>query len=250
MGRCRSLAVLVVVSVLTACSAGAADVPLARSAVPDTVATTETTAPMLPAVPAAASEAVTAPDPGDPIPGGVAVPRRATPRRAGSGRPQPTGHIDIPAIGLSHSTYEGIDLATINYGPSHWPGSAMPGQRGNSVFAGHRTTYTRPFWSINELGPGDEVTFTTADGRFRYRVTRTFVVHWQDTSIVEPTDEATFTIFACHPRGSARQRIVVQGELAQSTRTAPPTTPSTTAATTTTTAPPEDQSGSIVTIPR
>ena len=248
MGRCRSLAVLVVAAVLAACSAGAGEVALTRSELPDAVATTAGTASTVPAVPTAAGEAVAAPDPGDPIPGGVSVPRRATGRRAGPSRPQPTGHIDIPAIGLSHSTYEGIDLATINYGPSHWPGSAMPGQRGNSVFAGHRTTYSRPFWSINELGPGDQVTFTTADGRFTYRVTRTFVVHWRDTSIVEPTDEATFTIFACHPRGSARQRIVVQGELAQTTRAAPPTTTTTT--TTTTAPPPEDQSGSIVTIPR
>ena len=35
-----------------------------------------------------------------------------------------------------------------------WPGSAVPGQLGNAVFAGHRVTHTHPFLRINELvGP-------------------------------------------------------------------------------------------------
>lgn len=163
----------------------------------------------------------------DPRPVGVSARTQSKPARAG--KPQPIGSIEIPAIGLSHAIYEGIDLAIINYGPSHWPGTAMPGEPGNSVFPGHRTTYSRPFWDIDRLAAGHHVIFTTAAGKFTYGVTETFVVDENATWITQKTAEATFTIFACHPKGSARQRYVVKGNLltAATTTTAPATTTTT-----------------------
>ena len=38
-----------------------------------------------------------------------------------------------------------------------------------------------------------------------------------DVHIVDPTADATITLFACHPPGSARQRIVVRGAFESST---------------------------------
>lgn len=176
----------------------------------------------------------------DPVPVGAT---RAEPRSAPvvpSG-PTSTGHIEIPAIGLSHPTYEGISLDVIDYGPSHWPGTARPGHLGNTVFPGHRTTHSAPFYYLDELVPGDAVIFTTREGRFTYRVTQSFVVDDEETWIVEPTSDATFTIFACHPKGSAQQRFVVTGDLvstpATPPTTAPPPPPPTTRPTTTTTEP-------------
>jgi sortase A len=192
-------------------------------------------------LPAAETSSVTAsPVPHDPVPAGAARPVRAAAGRYERAKPQPTGHIDIPAIGLSHPTYEGIDLATINHGPSHWPGTALPGERGNTVFRGHRTTYSRPFWDIDELVPGDEVIFTTPAGRFTYRVMETFIVGERETWIAKPTEGATFTIFACHPKGSARQRYVAKGELVSPGRTTTTTT-TTAAPTSSTTSTPTEQ---------
>lgn len=144
----------------------------------------------------------------DPVPTGVSRPvaARRAPREA-------TGFIEIPAIGLRHDTYEGIDIGTINKGPSHWPDTPLPGQRGNTVFPGHRTTYTRPFYDIDRLRRGDHVIFTNDLGRFVYEVTETFVVGPRDTWIVNQTPDATMTLFACHPKGSARQRYVAKGRL-------------------------------------
>src|SRR5262249_35729816 len=48
------------------------------------------------------------------------------------------GTISIPKIGLLAPAYEGIWLTVLDHGPGHWPGSAEPGGRGNTVFAGHR----------------------------------------------------------------------------------------------------------------
>ncbi|MDQ3945631.1 MAG: class E sortase [Actinomycetota bacterium] len=127
------------------------------------------------------------------------------------------GEIHIPKIGLVHAIFEGVTLTVIDQGPGHWPGSARPGQLGNAVFAGHRVTHSHPFRRIHELVPGDEVIFRTNDGVFTYHVTGSEIVTPKDVHIVTPTPDATITLFACHPPGSARQRYVVRGVFVSST---------------------------------
>jgi sortase A len=121
------------------------------------------------------------------------------------------GEIRIPKIGLVHPIYEGITLTVIDHGPGHWPGSAMPGQLGNVVFAGHRVTHTHPFRNIDQLVPGDLIQFVMPDGTYTYKMTSQQIVNPSDTWIVNPTPDATLTLFACHPPGSAAHRIVVRG---------------------------------------
>jgi sortase A len=121
------------------------------------------------------------------------------------------GEIRIPKIGLVHPIFEGVTLTVIDHGPGHWPGSAIPGQLGNMVFAGHRVTHSHPFRNIDKLVPGDEVFFRDKDGEWRYIVTGHEVVKPQDVHIVTPTPNATMTLFACHPPGRAIQRYVVRG---------------------------------------
>ena len=127
------------------------------------------------------------------------------------------GTIEIPKIGLNHPIYEGVTLTIIDHGPGHWPGTALPGRRGNTVFPGHRVTHTRPFYDIDLLVPGDEVIFHMPEADHAYRVTETLVVVPEDLWIVDQTEKPTMTILACHPKHSARQRFVVKGELVRST---------------------------------
>jgi sortase A len=131
------------------------------------------------------------------------------------------GTISIPKIGLEHPVYEGVTLTVIDNGPGHWPGSAMPGARGNSVFPGHRVTHSHPFRDLDQLVPGDEVTFHTAAGTFTYAVTGTQIVVPTDMWVIDQTPEKTMTLIACHPKHSARQRIVVKGNLVRSQPSAP-----------------------------
>jgi sortase A len=123
------------------------------------------------------------------------------------------GTIEIPKIGLLHRIMEGISLRNIDQGPSHWPGTAFPGQVGNSVFAGHRVTKTKPFRNIDQLVPGDRVIFTVQGVRSEYSVTGTEIVSPKAVHIANQTPTPTATIFACHPPGSARERIVVRMDL-------------------------------------
>lgn len=123
------------------------------------------------------------------------------------------GSIDIPRIGLSAPLNQGISLHTIDRGPSHWPGSALPGEVGNVVVAGHRVTHTHPFRDIDQLVAGDEISFTVGGVRSVYAVNGQEVVSPDAMRIVDPTPTPTATLFACHPPGSARYRFVVTADL-------------------------------------
>lgn len=119
------------------------------------------------------------------------------------------GTIEIPKIGVSKPMFEGVTLTTLDKGPGHWPGTAMPGQVGNVVVGGHRVSHDRPFRNIDKLVAGDQVIFTTDDGRFTYRVTGTEIVTPDAIRIIDQTPEATATLFACTPPGFTSHRIVI-----------------------------------------
>lgn len=124
------------------------------------------------------------------------------------------GTIEIPKIGVGMTMYEGIRMTTLDYGPGHWPGTAMPGQGGNVVVGGHRTSKHRVFRDVDQLVAGDEIVFTDPDGtRHVYAVSEVTIVQPTDVWIVNPTETPTATLFACHPPGSTRERIVVFADL-------------------------------------
>jgi sortase A len=125
------------------------------------------------------------------------------------------GGISIPKIGLEAPLLEGIRLTTLDNGPGHWPGTAMPGENGNVVVAAHRTSHGAAFRNIDQLVAGDLVQFSTAAGIIDYTVTGTQIVTPDAIWIVNPTENATATLFACHPLGSVSHRIVVNLELSQ-----------------------------------
>lgn len=123
------------------------------------------------------------------------------------------GRIRIPTIGVDMPLYEGIRLSTLDLGPGHWPGTAMPGEVGNVVVGGHRTSKHRVFRHIDQLVAGDQIIFDDANGEHIYIVNRVEIVDPTDVWIINPTDTPTATLFACHPPGSTRQRIVVFADL-------------------------------------
>jgi sortase A len=123
------------------------------------------------------------------------------------------GRIDIPKLGVSMDLWEGITLNTLDRGPGHWPGTAMPGQPGNVVVAGHRVSHSKPFRNIDKLADGDQVIFTIGGQQTVYVVTGSEIVPPTAVNIVDQTPDATATLFACHPPGSTRFRWVTHLKL-------------------------------------
>jgi sortase A len=156
-----------------------------------------------------------------PRPATAPAPRLSDPVDAPADARAPTpavvhGTLELPTIGMAQPLHEGVTLTAIDRGPSHWPGTAMPGQLGNVVVAGHRVTHSRPFHDLDRLQPGDPLVFTMNDGRvWTYVHTRTEIVTPDAIHIVDQRPEHTATLFACHPKGSAARRIVAHFRLAQ-----------------------------------
>jgi len=117
--------------------------------------------------------------------------------------------IQIPSIGVDEYVVEGTDLESLRKGPGHYPETPLPGERGTSAIAGHRTTYGAPFRHIDELDPGDRIIIDMPDGRFIYRVEESKIVDDQDLSVLEPVGYRRLMLSACHPLYSAAQRIIV-----------------------------------------
>jgi sortase A len=129
----------------------------------------------------------------------------------------PIGRIQIPAIGVDWIAVEGVGLDQLKDGPGHYQGTPYPGQAGNVAIAGHRTTYGQPFNRIDEMKSGDEITITTAQGEFVYVYRQTQIVSPSQVEVLEDMGDNRLTLTACHPKYSARERIVVTAVLSNPT---------------------------------
>jgi sortase A len=128
----------------------------------------------------------------------------------------------IPRIGVDKIVVEGVDRRDLQKGPGHYPDTPLPGQPGNASIAGHRTTYGAPFHRVDELVAGDEILVTTLQGSFRYEVVEQQIVSPSDVHVVEDQGDDRLTLTSCHPKYSARQRIVVTAALVDDPAPAPP----------------------------
>ena len=123
--------------------------------------------------------------------------------------------LEMPRINVDWIVVAGVEKGDLKKGPGHYPETPMPGQLGNSAVAGHRTTYGQPFYSIEQMQPGDEIIMTTPAGRFVYIVTGQQIVSPNDYQVITTTDPtmATLTLTSCHPRWTTRERIVITSQL-------------------------------------
>lgn len=110
---------------------------------------------------------------------------------------------------------EGVELRDLKSGTGHMPHTPLPGMPGNSVISGHRTTYGAPFHEFDELSPGDTIEVDTAIGTHIYEVREVIIVRPTELWVTEPREGAWLTLTTCHPKFSARQRLIVFAELVE-----------------------------------
>ena len=125
----------------------------------------------------------------------------------------PIGEMRVPAIGLDAVVFEGVTPPTLRDGPGHMPWTPLPGQPGNAVISGHRTTYGAPFFDLDLLEPGDEIEVDTVIGTHVYTVRETIIVMPTDVWVTDVRQGAWLTLTTCHPKLSARERLIVFAEL-------------------------------------
>jgi sortase A len=138
----------------------------------------------------------------------------------------------IPRLGEDYTrvVLEGTTEEQLSQGPGHYVDSAMPGEQGNLAFAGHRVGKGSPFLELDAMQAGDPIVVETADSWFVYRVLPEGdpsgipgmqIVSPAAVEVVAPTpgdagaapSGSYLTLTTCHPRYSARQRLVIHARL-------------------------------------
>lgn len=135
----------------------------------------------------------------------------------------PLAVLHIPAFGAGYApvVVEGVATADLKLGPGHYPGTALPGEVGNFVVSGHRTTYGAPFSRLDELRPGAPIVVEVKDTYFTYLVTGSEIVSPNQVDVIAPVPsqpdvaptKALMTFTTCHPKFSAASRLIVFAEL-------------------------------------
>lgn len=129
--------------------------------------------------------------------------------------------MEIPKIQINDLVVvEGVSVQDLKKGPGHYPGTPLPGQVGNMVISGHRTTYGGPFNRLDELVVGDEIVVYNAAGPFKYRVTENKIVAPTAVEVLDDSTDARLTLTTCHPKYSAKERLIIVAIL-EGTPTAP-----------------------------
>jgi LPXTG-site transpeptidase (sortase) family protein len=128
----------------------------------------------------------------------------ATSSAAAAGDPPQPDRLIIPHLHLNDQIGTSIDA-----GPAFYPGSAHPGQPHTIAIAGHRTTHTRPFWSLDRLSRGDRIVIVARRVRHLYVVTGSRIVAPDDWSITKEHGYERVILTTCTPRFSAKYRLVV-----------------------------------------
>ena len=144
------------------------------------------------------------------------LPRAAAlPAQAGYPFGQPIAKIRIPAAQMDWVVFGGTDDATLEKGPGHVPGTAMPGSDGppqNCVITAHRDQHFR---HLGWLRKGHVIELETTAGTKRYRVVSREIVTPKTVRVLNPTPKPRLTLITCYPFtyiGSAPKRLVVVAE--------------------------------------
>jgi sortase A len=144
----------------------------------------------------------------------------------------------MPRFGRDYAftIVEGTTDASLEKGPGHYVGTALPGETGNFSVAGHRVGKGEPFLNLDRLKPGDAVIVETKATWFVYRVkgvsgniNSTVPDGVAGREIVSPSDdkvllpvpnkpgakaaEKLMTMTTCHPKFTATQRMIVHAVL-------------------------------------
>ena len=126
---------------------------------------------------------------------------------------EPLGRIVIPQAEVDWVVVQGVSVDNLKQGPGHMPDTAVPGQLGNAVISGHRTTYGAPFFNIERLVPGDRFTVETLIGTHTYEVVESRIVAPTDVWVTGQWEGAWLTLTTCNPRYSSAERLIVFSKL-------------------------------------
>jgi sortase A len=123
------------------------------------------------------------------------------------------GKITIPKIDLESMMVPGVTQKDLQNAIGWMTSTAFPGEKGNTVMAGHRShTYGQFFHRLNEIENGDTIKVETTSGPIIYRVYEKVVVKPDNLSVLDAKKEEEITLITCEPLYSDEFRLIVRAE--------------------------------------
>ncbi len=102
-------------------------------------------------------------------------------------------------------------MNALKKGPTHYGGTALPGQIGNIIIGGHYISYT--FKYLNTLKKDNEIELKTPIGNFKYKVIKTEVVNENALNAVKKygkKKDRLLTLYTCvYPSAITKARHLV-----------------------------------------
>lgn len=133
----------------------------------------------------------------------------------------PKINVNAPVVADVNPGDKAAYLNALNYGAAHALGTVKPGEVGNSYVFAHSTAdifnierYAAVFTLLNKLEIGDRITTFYNNKRFDYKVTRKYIVDFNDVSPLTATyDKPVLTLQTCDPPGTEFQRLIITADL-------------------------------------
>lgn len=133
--------------------------------------------------------------------------------------------VNVPETKLVNGDYAGLEKdiqATLLKGIVHYPGTASPGEIGNTFFTGHssnyvwiKSAYNDVFALLEEMVVGDKVTVYWQGKKFIYQVYDIKVVSPSETWVLQQSGNeypSIMTLMTCTPVGTSLKRLIIRSK--------------------------------------
>jgi LPXTG-site transpeptidase (sortase) family protein len=107
-------------------------------------------------------------------------------------------------------------LTDLENGVVHYPGTALPGQKGNVVITGHSSyypwnkgRYKTIFAPLHDLEVGDELSIWYKQSEIKYKITERKIVKPNAVEVMQPTEDFRMTLVTCTPIGTTLKRLIL-----------------------------------------
>lgn len=136
--------------------------------------------------------------------------------------PQVTSYLlSIPKLGINNASVH-TDSHDLKKSLLQYPGTALPGDLGNTVIFGHSvlpqffspTNYISIFSTLLTLKPGDQIIILEEGVEYTYYITQMYEVAPDNlTPLAQSFDAHHLTLITCTPPGTYLRRLIVKAEL-------------------------------------
>ena len=109
----------------------------------------------------------------------------------------PVAKLYIPRLERTTIVLDGSNAEAMAWGPGHMKGTALPGDPGLSVIAGHRDTH---FAVLGQIKIGDRINIERYDSlSVQYQIVSRQVVNANQPGLVSPEDTSILALVTCWP---------------------------------------------------